>query len=191
MPSCYFYAAGPDHEAVLREVLALGSCDVYEQVSRPEQPLRSFASMREIEEAHGITDWSAPGRRSIYLEICAHGSFDGPVAARIPLAPGACDGAAFRFDARGWGLIQLYLESPQRAVLPKSSTGHNSPERAARWADVASELGDPALWNWPVVASFSRRLNRRIRSLAVGKHGSWVLLPSAAAIAAGGIHLGS
>lgn len=191
MPSCYFYAVGSDHEAVLRALLDLGGCDVYEDSSRPEQELRSFSSLREIEEAYGITDWRAPRIGPIQLQLRAHGSFDGPVETRIELAPGSSNGATFRFDARGWGLIQVSLESPTPRALPKSSTKHNSPQRAQNWAEVCSELGDPERWNWPVITSFSGRLNRRIRKLAVAKHGTWSMLPSAAALAANGIHLGS
>jgi len=189
MPNCDFYAAGMDHRAILDFLLTRGECDIYELASRFEQPLRRFRALDDFEEHFAIADWRAGSSVSMLLQLHAHGSGPPFLARRVDLNPESCGGATFRYSAEGWGLVQLYLERPRASGLRNSHTNHNSEKRAAAWSDTLARLGSPADWDFARVSSFSGRLNRFIRSLAVGKSGARVILPQAAALQARGVVL--
>jgi hypothetical protein len=189
MPNCDFYAAGTDHRTVLDFLLSDGTCDIYELASRFEQPLKQFRSLSEFEEHYAISDWAKGSTETMLLQIYAHGAAGRFVVRRVDLIPESCNGATFRYNGEGWGLVQLYLEPPRERQLHNSHTNHNSPERAAAWSDVTDHIGSPSEWNWARVSSFSGRLNRFIRSLAVAKQGSRPILPDAAALRSEGVVL--
>lgn len=171
MPNCDFYAAGPDHRAVLELVFAQGGCDVYP--SGGTSPIRTFD---ELKERYGITDWQDRTTEDIFLELYVHGA----------------GGQLLRSERiQGWGLIQLQLEGVRKGRLFNSHTNHNTEKRATHFYQAAyKELGPPDQWNWDVVASYSRRLNRQIRGLAVAKQDSRVVLPFAATLPERGISIG-
>lgn len=171
MPNCDFYAAGPDHRAVIEIVLTQGRCDVYK--SGGTRPFRTF---EELEEHYGVKDWQERVAEDVYLELYVHGS-----------------GGQLILEQRvqGWGLIQLQLEGVRKGRLFDSHTNHNTENRATRFHEAAyKELGPPDKWNWDVVTSFSRRLNRAIRRLAVAKRDSRGILPFAATLPKKGISIG-
>jgi len=190
MPNCDFYAAGTDHRAVLEFVLSQGAADIYELASRFDQPLRRFRSLADFEEHFSISEWTLGAAEPIHLQLHPRGAKGNFLARRIDLNPKSCKGATCRYEARGWGLVQLYLEPPRNGRLENSHTNHNSQERAIAWATTARDLGDPSDWDWEGVASFSCRLNRFIRSLAVAKTGSRVILAQAAALQKQGVQVG-
>jgi len=187
MPNCDFYAVGTDHRSVLEFVLSQGDCDIYESYSRPDRTLRQFHSLKDFEEHFAITNWNVGTSESMLLQLNPHGAKGRFIIQKIELDSKRCQGATFRYAAAGWGLIQLYLEPCRKARLHDSHTNHNSPKRAAAWAPTYNELGDPAEWDWRCVASSSRKLNRFIRSMAVTKIYSRVILPSAAELQNQGI----
>jgi hypothetical protein len=189
MPNCDFFAAGTDHKAVLEFVLSQGDSDVYELSSRDNQPLRSFRSLADLEEHYSIADWNQEATPGFLLQLHPHGSNGRFVASRTDFEPDDEGGATFQYSAEGWGLVQLYLQTPHAGRLGNSHTNHNSFKRAAAWAGTRPELGNPADWDWDCVTAFSRRLNRFIRSLAVAKTGSRVILPHAAKLQAEGVEL--
>lgn len=180
MPNCDFFAIGTDHRAVLEYIFSQGTCDVYEGYSPGDHPLRQLQSLSDLEKYFAITDWSNELSGGLHLQLYPHGAKGKFVNRRIALKPKYCQGATFRHAAEGWGLVSLQLERFRKGKLQNSHTNHNSPARAAAWAEVVSELGDPADWDWKCVASFSRKLNRFIHSLAVAKRDSYVVLPAAA-----------
>lgn len=187
MPNCDFYAAGTDHQTVLDFLLKHGECDIYELGSRFEQPLRQFRHLSEFEEHFAITDWRIGSTVTILLQLYPHGAGGRFIARRVTLSPESCNGATFRYSAEGWGLIQLYLEPPREGDLHNSHTNHNSAKRAAAWSDTVNYLGSPSDWDWARVSSFSGRLNRFIRSLAVAKQRALSILPHAAALRSEGV----
>jgi hypothetical protein len=189
MPNCDFYAAGTDHKAVLEFVLSRGDSDIYESYSRLDQPLRQFRSLGDFERHFSIADWKEGANESILLQLYPHGAKGHVATRRIDLNPDACPPASSRYTFEGWGLVQLYLEPLKDGSLRPSHTNHNSHQRATKWSDAIHDLGDPADWDWERVTSFSRRLNRFIRSLAVAKSGSRVILPHAAELQRLGVKL--
>jgi hypothetical protein len=189
MPNCDFYAAGPDHQAILAFVVGQGDCRVFETASRPNQALREFRALADFEEYYAITDWSRATYGNLLLQLYpvkAGGKF---VKERIDFKPKRSAEASFRYDAAGWGLIQLYLESPRDGRLCASHTNHNSEKRALAWESTYPRLGRVAEWNWAEVASASRRLNRFIHKMAVGKVGSRSVLAHAAQLEKSGVAL--
>jgi hypothetical protein len=187
MPNCDFYAAGTDHRSVLDFLLTHGECDIYELASRFEKPLQQFRSLSDFEAHFAIADWRIGSSVTMHLQLYAHRSGGHFIARRVSLNPESCNGATFRYSAEGWGLIQLYLEAPRHGRLSSSHTNHNSAKRAEVWSDTIENLGSPSDWDWNRVSSFSGRLNRFIRSLAVAKDRSRPILPHAAALQSEGV----
>ena len=189
MPNCDFYAAGLDHKSVLEFVVSRSECNIYECYSRFGEQLHQFESLVEIEAHFSINDWGIGAKESILLQLYPRGASGRMVRRRINLDPTKCGGAKFRYSAEGWGLVQLYLEPPRDGQLRPSHTNHNSEARATAWSDTIHDLGAPSDWSWDKVNSFSRRLNRFIRSLGVAKTGSRSILRQAAELQQKGIQL--
>jgi len=181
MPNCDFYATKEDHDSLLSWLFAEESCDVYELASDFEQPLRCFHSAAEVLAQF---DRSYPnGRRwhAVHLQLYVRGAGPAFVPRRVTLNPQACGGATFRYNADGWGLVQLYLGSASAgdARLENSHTNHNSMKRAQAWSDTVDVLGGVEAWDFGRITSFSSRLNREIRKRGVAKIGSQAVLPGA------------
>lgn len=189
MPNCDFYAVGDDHRQVLEFLLERGDCDIFELASEFDSPLMQFRCLADFEQRFGIRDWNDAERsESILLQLLPHDCGGSVHIRRIALRPESCGGATFRYDAEGWGLVQLYLESPRSGRLRNSHTNHNSEARAEAWAPIYPNLDSPSKWDWKRVESFSRRLNRFIRGLAVDKDGSRPILSKAAIRREAGMH---
>lgn len=171
VPNLDFYAFERDHRDVLEAVFRLGCFRVFEAYSEPDHDLREFTSADEVPiEPYGP-----------HLMLYPIGAGPEPTIERLQLRPGAAGGGSFRFQCRGWGLVQLHFGGPfGHQELRWSHTNHNSQKRAAKWADVYPVLGNPDQWDWEAVPKASRRLNRAIRALAVDKIGSHPVLRSAA-----------
>lgn len=172
MPNLDFYASGQDHRDILDFVFASGECRVFELTSKPDRTIVEFSQLDQVFSHY------AQGE-SLLLQLLPLQSQGTAVFREHPLNAGALGSATFRFVCEGWGLIQLYLESPRQNQLRPSHTNHNSLARALRWAPTYPELGDPTLWQWPEVLRFSRRLLRGISKLAVNKQGSRPILKHA------------
>lgn len=184
MPNCDFFAYGDDHRVILEHIFRTMPCRIFELASEVDTELAEFHSLADIEHRYQINDWSHDQHQTLHLQLYAEGA-DGYVNfRRVDLNPKKCDGATYRYSCNGWGLIQLYLESPRNSILRNSHTNHNSETRAHNWATTYPDMGDPASWNWAVVNSFSRKLNRFIRNSGVEKRGSRVILPHTALLLA-------
>lgn len=179
MPNCDFFACGDDHRVILEYLFDSLSCRVFELYSAFDSELAEFTTLNELKRHYDIQDWTTHKHGSLHLQIYADNAL-GPVNfRRIDLNPAKCDGATFRYSTEGWGLIQLYLESPRGDSLANSHTNHNSEARANKWASVDDRLDSPDSWDWKSVTSFSQKLNRFIRKQAIAKKHTRVVLPSA------------
>ena len=178
MPNCDFYACGADHRVILGHLLDQGECEIFELYSRPGHELVQFTSLEDFSGRFQFSDWDGISE-TIHLHLYPKAARGFVEHRRISLSKAASPEQAFRYSSGGWGLIQLYLEAPRKGALSHSHTNHNSPARAATWSDTYPELREPALWDWDVVTSFSRRLNAFIRKQSVAKIGSRVVHPGA------------
>jgi len=179
MPNCDFYATREDHEGLLSWLFAEATCHVYELASDEGHPLRQFESPHEV-----LQDFDTVypnGRRCsiVHLQLDVIGAGPRFKPRRVRLDPVHCDGASFRYEAEGWGLVQLYLVTATAGGLDASHTNHNSAARAQTWAPEYPKLGDPSKWDFKRITAFSSRLNRQIRRQAVGKIKGRVVLPGA------------
>ena len=193
MPNCNFYATLEDHEELLTWLLADGACEIYELASDFGQPLRRFRSAAEV-RAQFERRYPGGGQwRTVYLQLYVLGAGPPFVPKRVALDPDECDGATFRDEAEGWGLVQLYLGAlaEDGTRLEDSRTNHNTLKRAETWSDTLPELGEVAAWDFAKITAFSSRLNREIRKRAAAKIGSRVLLPGALALWNAGVAMGS
>ena len=183
MPNCDFYAVPSDHAPLLDWLFAERTCEVYELGSEFERPLRRFESPADVLQLFDQ-------RVTVLLQLYVIGAGPPFVPKRINLNPEACGGATFRYAAEGWGLVQLYLESPKEDRLEVSHTNHNSAKRATSWAPIIKDLASPDAWDFRKITSFSSRLNRAIKEQGVAKIGSRAILPGALRLWESGISLG-
>lgn len=174
MPNCDFYALAADCAAVLGFVFEQPGWTLVELASVPDQKLRTFRSTAEVRAAYPV------GKRETHFQLHAPEMKGRVIARRINVNPGAVPGATHRYDAEGWGLIQLYFGAVRDGRLSRSHTNHNSLRRAQVWEPTVGGARDRvADWDFAAVTRISSRLNRFIRRLAVAKHGSVAILPAA------------
>ena len=183
MPNCDFFATPDDHKGILEWLFAEGTCHVHELASAFGERLTRFESVDEVMARFHRT-------RAVYLQLEVLGAGPKFRARRIKLDPKRCGGATFRYEAEGWGLVQLYLENARRGRLDLSHTNHNSATRAGVWSPTVPELGSPAAWDFKRINAFSARLNREIRKRAVAKVWTRVVLPGALEQWKRGVQLG-
>jgi hypothetical protein len=179
MPNCDFYAVGPDLELVLDFIFARSGCRVFELYSPYDTDLVEFHSFAEVAQRYPVGQCKG-ACSSVLLQLLPESAGE-VVVRRINLRPESCGGATFRFEASGWGLIQLDLGGVSPMGVVHSHTGHNSAKRARAWEPTyADVLGPASGWTWSKVESTSRRINAFIRKSAVQKQGSRPVLPAAA-----------
>ncbi len=175
MPNCDFYAIGADHAELLSFVMEETGCQIFETYSSPGSEIRQFHKIDEIMCAYE----EGQGQYKLLLNLYSP-SMGGEFGfRRISLDKDKFGDNAFRYEAHGWGAIQLHLGGFHNERLHCSHTNHNSENRALQWADSISDLGSPATWYWREVSSISSRINRFIRKIAVEKQGSKPVLPAA------------
>lgn len=176
MPNCDFYAIKDDLAEVLNFVLKETECEIFEKDSAPGAEIRQFFEVDEILTAYdrGIGEYKLP--LNLYSPSMG-GEFK---FHRILLDEKMFGEGAFRYEAHGWGAIQLYLCGVHKERLYSSHTNHNSEKRALLWENNFHELGPTETWNWSEVTRISSRINRFIRKIAVEKYGSMPILPAAA-----------
>ena len=174
MPNCDFYALADDARRVLDFVFEQPSWILYELASRSDSPLRHFTTTEGIADAFDLAN------RDVYLNLYTPDMRGRVHETRITFNPDLVRDATYRYDSRGWGLIQLYLVAPRGAILKASHTNHMSEVGARRWeltnSDVPDRVDD---WDWQAVQRTSARLNRFIRGVAPSKFGSRPILPAA------------
>jgi len=179
MPNCDFYGVRSDHEQLLDWLLREGTCEIYELGSIDERPLRQFHDSGEI--LSQFDRRFAMGRKPdrVYLQLYVLGAGPPFVPTRVELDPKACRGAKFRYSAKGWGLVQLYLGTETRAGVSDSHTNHNTERGLKAWAYEDSHLMEIARWDFRKITAFSSRLNRKIRKMSMARLGSFPILPGA------------
>ncbi len=179
MPNCDWYGSLEDHKSILDFIFQENECEVYELASEYEKPLKRFFSTAEV-----LNEFKRPypkgnKRKNVYLQLYVLGSGPKFKPKKTKLNPSACDGATFRYNAAGWGLVQLYISVLANFCLEDPHTNHNIKKRAETGAARHKELGKPSLWDFVLIQKFSSKLNRRIRKGYVAKLGSKVVLEGA------------
>ena len=179
MPNCDFYAVDGDLKRIVEFVFHELDCRVFELSSEPDKELREFKSAEEVLQIAGFGKCRGK-THSVYLQLWPRSARGKIHVQRIGLDPKACNGATFRYQIQGWGLIQLYLGGISKAGVIHSHSNHNSEKRAQKWASTHEELDEVSSWDWREVNRVSRQLNRHIQKMAATKMGSRPILPEAA-----------
>ena len=177
MPNLDFYAFGPDHKSVLDYVFTL-PCRVFELGSAYDSELAEFSCTADI-ESHFNINWETTILPCMLLQIYPANAGGRIIIERLELDSTKCDGATFQYSCGGWGMIQLYLFGLVHGELRESQARHNSEKRALKWESTGSKLGAVADWDFKVVNSISRKLNRFIKINSVASYGSLPIMDSA------------
>jgi hypothetical protein len=183
MPHLAFYAAPDDVPFIIEFVLQ--DCRVFESYSAPDKSLRGLATPVEVRDAFersaglGLMIYSPSMKGQFTIE-------------RFDLKPGAIPGKSWRERISGWGLIQMELRGVRDGALAPSFTNHNTDKRARAWERTYPQLPPVQEWDFGEVTRISRRINRHIASLGVGKDGPRPVLPGAEAMRkTGGVVFGA
>lgn len=179
MPNCDFYGTADDHRGILDFLFGDKSCDVFELASDFESPLRQFVKSSDVLDQFQRSYPNGKSWHSVHLQLNVKGAGPTFKPRRVDLNPKVCDGATFRYEADGWGLVQLYLATTVGNSLGNSHTNHNTLKRAAKWTSVHESTDPPSAWDFAKISAFSSRLNRQIRKAKVAKLRSRVVLPGA------------
>ena len=179
MPNCDWYGTVEDNRPILDFIFSERKCEVYENASDYEKPLKRFHSTNEVIDEFNRTYPNGNKWHSVFLQLYVIGSGPGFSARRIELRPDKCGGATHRFSADGWGLVQFYLHRESDSHLEASHSNHNSQKRAEKWAPTCKDMEDPSAWDFDKIKSFSSQLNRFIRKNHAAKLGSRAVLPEA------------
>ncbi|MYM66778.1 hypothetical protein GTP45_08050 [Pseudoduganella sp. FT55W] len=179
MPNCDFYATAQDHAPLLDWLFADGMCRVFELSSQFEAPLKEFHSTEEVLAEFERVYTNGRQWHTVHLQLYVVGAGPSFVPKRVELDPEQCNGAKFRYEADGWGLVQLYLSRAAPDGLRNSHTNHFTATGAGKWAPVYQEKPSPEEWDFKKIAAFSTRLNRQIKKLSIAKIGSRAVFPCA------------
>lgn len=186
MPNIDFYAAGTDFDTLLQYVFGKSGCRVFESCSLPGTEIVEFKSPGDISKHYTVGKCQG-NSHSALLELVPPSVPELFHIRRVHLDPTTCDGHMFRYEIKGWGLIQLYLGGIGPAGLVNSHSNHNSAARAKRWMTTSPELGEVDDWDWREVRAISSALNRFIRTNAIYKLATRPVLPGAASLFSTGI----
>ncbi|MCG6142730.1 hypothetical protein [Leptospira mtsangambouensis] len=178
MPNCDFYANSTDFQLIINFILKDLECKIYESYSDYEKPISEFHSFEELNDKYSILKNEM--KNNVYLQIYNPKASKNLKFRKIELDPNKCDGFKFRYSCDGWGLIQLYLGKLENNILKNSHTNHNSEKRASKWENIhENSLGKIHEWDWKIVNSTSRKLNRFIKNQSKDKINSRYILPEA------------
>lgn len=181
MPNCDFYATQEDHESLLTWLFAEETCHIYELASDFERPLKRFTSASEVLAQFDREYTTGKKWHTVHLQLYVLGAGPAFTPRRIKLNPAACNGATFRYNADGWGLVQLYLHSVSQKDLESSHTNHNTQLRAEKWAPYNTDESKTPVeaWDFKKITAFSSRLNREIKKRSVATLNGRAVLASA------------
>lgn len=153
-----FFAAADDQRALLRFLFAETDVRVMELASRPDEELRSFASVEAIDAAFRL----GRGKRDTLLTLWSKAAMPRLNIRRIDFDPKYVKNARCRYEPEGAGLMQLYLGAAFEGVLTVSHFGHNSQARARKWnIDVGVR--------WQELTRLSRKIQHHVRKIAVAR----------------------
>jgi hypothetical protein len=158
MATLNFYALGDDARQLLEFLYLETDVVVYELGSRPNCDLRRFDSVAEVAKAYELG-----GYRTVHLKLWSPSVMAPPVIERIQVTK--VPEPYFRYDVRGVGLIQLYLDGMREGAIHYSHFGHwNEAGAKQRSTCPASDC------NWPALRKLSGKIRRHIRGkLAAAK----------------------
>ena len=178
MPNCDFYGTLDDHAALLNWLFEGEACHVYELYSDFEHPLRRFSNSSDVVAQFDRRHRTGEKWSEVHLALYVLGAGPAFVPRHVLLDARVCDGATYRYAAKGWGLVQLYLGGLTPAnSLRSSHTNHFTQAKA--WAQAGTGQPVPDSWDFKKITSFSSRLNRHIRKRRVGESGGRAILPGA------------
>lgn len=82
---------------------------------------------------------------------------------KIKLNPKYCNGRTFRHRIDGWAIIFIHLDLRDGENNIECCVSVNSEKRAENWKSTSPEFGNPKLWEWKTVESFTRKIINRLK----------------------------
>lgn len=149
-------------EAIADAIFMERPAVVVEAYSAPDQEPIEFHSAQDI---YNYARSRRNSKGDVHLAVLYPDMAGKLVRFRIDLDPQKCKGHAYRYEARGWGLLMVYLEMSPDGKLG-SYVSANSEKRALAWAPTYPEMEAPSTWHWPAVARHLRRLRCALKRAA-------------------------
>ena len=173
MPQLEFFALREDQLAVLKFILTETDIQIFEHTSRPDSELRQFRTPEEVDNAYSLGIDEHGNGLAATLALWSPGVMPQLETVRIDFDPKRVRHARFRYEPRAGGLMQLYLGGQKELVITKSHFGYRSEKGARAWG-----VGEGV--DWDGLTRLGRRIQYRIRKMAVAKVPGRPILPGAA-----------
>jgi len=168
MANLDFYAVKGDLQKLLGFLYDETDVVLFESYSEFDQQIRRFKSLQEIESVFEI---GQTPKGQICFQLWSASVTREPEPRKIDLK---MKDYSFRYSVEGAGLIQLYLGGIKDDVIGETHYGHWN--QAGAEARSVLPTGD---CDWEALKKLSGKIQRFIRSIAVGKINSLVILPAA------------
>lgn len=140
-------------------IFSKGKVTVYETYSNYDSELRIFKNTTDILDY--IAELQSASGKSGLLSLHYADTKGVVELKKIKLNPEKVQGATFRYTVNGWGLINLHIKAENNSFI--CYLGVNSEKRADKWKTFYPEMKEPSLWDWKVVSSHHRRLQRVLK----------------------------
>jgi hypothetical protein len=173
MPQLEFFAVREDQLALLKFILTETDIQIFEHASRPDSDLRQFHRPEEVDDAYSLGIDDHGNGLLATLALWSPSVMPKLQTVRIDFDPKRVRHARFRYEPRAGGLMQLYLGGEKELVITKSYFGYRSEKGARAWG-VAEGV------DWDGLSRLGRRIQYRIRKMAVTKVPGRPILPGAA-----------
>jgi len=170
-----FFAATKDKAAILNYIFEETDLQIFDLSSPYGQQVKQYKSTAEISSCFDLENTAG-----IYFQLWSPEFKAKPQFQKIDLNPQYCNGHTFRFETRGWGLIQLYFGGVANSVLKHSHIGHFNQKGALKWEGIDAQKGKVDLWDWKAVQKKSDQLKYMLdKKMSVKRIGSYGVLAGA------------
>lgn len=178
MPNLHWFGSEDDHVALLSEIFAMDTFDVFELYSEPSQSIRTFSNVSETLEEFQKPHSNGTPRSTLHLNLWVRGAGPGPRIRKMELLPETNNEHRWRERTGVDCFVTLYLERPVDGRLNQSQTNTPTESRMGAIDGIVTDR-DGAKWNVRKANRMSSKLNRLIRNKAVAKVASCPILPDA------------
>jgi hypothetical protein len=189
VPNCNFYAIGNDYKEILEFVFSDLECRVFQDYSEYDSELIEFGSADEVYKYYDLAKFDNGRSQMANIILWPTEASDKFKVTKIVLKPDKCKGATYRYQANGWGLIQIQLKGTNKLGLQYSHTNHNTEKRALAWEEIdRDKLGSVKDWDFSVTASVSRKINSFVKKHSVKKVGPMPVMVCASKVWLAGVN---
>jgi hypothetical protein len=182
-----FFADAEDKIALLDYIFKETDLQVFDLASALGADIKEYNTVADITSCFDLKNNTPNG---VHFQLWSP-QFGGQIEfQRVNLNPDSRNGHTFRYNTRGWGLIQLYLQGINGNRLMASHIGHFNRAGALKWEAIHQDIGSVDSWDWKAIQKTSSHLKYLLhKRLSVKTIGSRGVLAGAEKLEKNGIKL--